>query len=113
MVFIFAITIPFDIRDLKVDAHTKVRTLPGRLGIKTAKYLAYLALVLMFLFAYLNYALLAYNSTNLILLSLSILISACCVHFSDKTENDYFFTGLVDGQMTLQFGLICLGHFFL
>ncbi len=111
--FIFAITIPFDIRDLKVDAHTKVRTIPGRLGIKTAKYLAYLALVLMLLFAFFNYALLAYNRTNLTLLSLSALISALCVHFSDKTENDYFFTGLVDGLMTLQFGLIYLGYFFL
>ena len=39
-VFIFAITIPFDIRDLKVDQHIEVKTIPSAIGEQGAKRLA-------------------------------------------------------------------------
>ena len=53
--FLFALILPFDIRDLKVDAHTRVKTLPSNLGIKRTKILAAFSLLLMLAFAGLNY----------------------------------------------------------
>ena len=41
MLFIFAITLPFDIRDLKIDAHINVKTIPATIGIPRTQRLAY------------------------------------------------------------------------
>jgi len=104
--FVFAITIPFDIRDLKVDQHLQVKTIPFIIGIPKSKRLAGILLLSAFLFALLLYNLSIYNGAVLFALSLSYLSSFLLINYSDKTEQDYFFTGLMDGTIILQFLLI-------
>lgn len=106
--FIFAITIPFDIRDLKVDAHTNVSTIPSRYGIPKAKALSTLLLALMVAMAFLNWTIGFYTFNTLLALSISALSTCFFIRYSDKVQDDYFFTGLIDGLMLLQFLLVLL-----
>lgn len=107
--FVFAITLPFDIRDLQVDAFTKVETLPARLGIRRTKGLAAAALLLMLALVAWNYRMDVYTLPQALALLLSALLSYALIHFSDRIRHDYYFTGLIDGMMTLQFLLVFAG----
>ncbi len=109
--FIFVITLPFDIRDLKVDAFTDVKTIPAKIGIPKTKLLAAISLALMLLMIYLNFHLGTYDLGTLLALSLSIFSTYLFIHFSDRMEHDYYFTGLMDGTMLLQFGLVWFFYF--
>jgi len=104
--FVFAITIPFDIRDLKVDQHIQVKTIPFLLGIPKSKQLAGFLLLFAFLLAFLLHLLHIYDRPILLALSLSYLSTYFLITYSDKTEQDYFFTGLMDGTMIIQFLLV-------
>lgn len=104
--FIFAITIPFDIRDLAQDEKAAVSTLPGALGILRAKRIALVSLVLMMILVTGNYWLGQYSTRILLALLLSALSSAYFIWKATPDKHDYYFTGLLDGTMIIQFGLI-------
>lgn len=104
--FIFAITLPFDIRDLKVDAHAEVKTIPAKIGISKTKLVAAISLALMLFMTFLNFQLGTYDSGTLLALTLSMVSTCFFIHYSDKMEHDYYFTGLMDGTMLIQFGLV-------
>ncbi len=106
--FIFAITLPFDIRDLKIDAHIEVKTIPGMIGIKKTKQLARFSLLMVLVLATLNWNLFFgyYSFGNLLGIFFSMCITLWLIEKSDQTDEDYFFTGLMDGTMILQFLLV-------
>jgi 4-hydroxybenzoate polyprenyltransferase len=104
--FIFAITLPFDIRDLKVDSHSEVRTIPAVIGIEKTKLLGTVSLTLAFSLALINWFSAGYNVNILLAISISFLSTWFFIRQSDKIKHDYFFTGLIDGTMILQFLLI-------
>lgn len=104
--FIFAITLPFDIRDLKVDAHSEVKTIPAVIGIDKTKWLGIGVLILAFLLSVSLYFLGTYNENTLLGLFISNLTTLYFVRLSDRIKHDYFFTGIMDGTMILQFVLI-------
>jgi len=104
--FVFALTLPFDIRDLKVDAYVGVRTLPARLGIRRTRLLAAAALTGMLLFSWLNYRMDVYDANTLAALISSAVLSYVLIHFADRVEHDYYFSGALDGMMLLQFLLV-------
>lgn len=106
--FIFAITIPFDIRDLWLDQARDVSTLPSSFGIQRAKQVAWLSLIVAALAVGANYYLHFYSLSTLIALFLSLLSSAYFIHLTRTDRHDYFFTGLLDGTMVLQCALIAL-----
>lgn len=106
--FVFAITIPFDIRDLEIDAFNKVKTLPAALGVRSSQRLGGLSLGLMLLLAALNYYWDVYALNDLVALVVSACLSGLLIFLSDRTRHDYFFSGLVDGMMVLQFLLVAL-----
>jgi len=106
--FIFAITLPFDIRDLRIDNHTQVKTLPAVMGVRAAIALALALLAIMLVFVWTNPG---YNGGVKIALSLSALASGALILFSGRAQHDYYFTGLMDGMMILQMGLVWLAPF--
>ena len=106
--FVFAITLPFDIRDLEVDRFSKVKTLPTILGVKKTKWLAGISILLMLLLSSLNYRIDAYSINNLVALILSGVSTFALIYFSDRFKQDYYFTGILDGTMILQFLLLLL-----
>ncbi len=108
MLFIFAITLPFDIRDLKIDEHIDVKTIPGIIGISKTKYLGAFSLLGVLVLAGMNWFLGIYTMWIFLALSISAVTTFFLINYSDKTEADYFFTGLMDGTMILQFLLVLL-----
>lgn len=104
--FIFAITLPFDIRDIKIDEHINVKTIPAVIGARKAKFLAYFCLVLMLIVVMINTQLGFYSFDNQTALIVSAITTGIFIRFSDKIEHDYFFTGLIDGTMIIQFLLV-------
>ena len=106
VLFVFSITLPFDIRDLKVDAHSDVKTIPTVIGIKRTKQLAALILFVTFLISIFLFWENFYSENVLLGLTLSYLSTLYFIFKSDKIKHDYFFTGVIDGTMILQFLLI-------
>lgn len=110
--FIFAITIPFDIRDLMMDQQAGVPTLPGTWGVAKAKRIAYWSLVIMMLSVGANVYLEFYNLIVFSALLGSALVSAFLIFLAHANRHDYFYSGLLDGVMILQFLLIYLSYIF-
>ncbi len=113
MFFIFAITLPFDIRDLKIDAHIDVKTIPSMIGIDKTKKLSLISLILVVVLAGANLYLGTYQISHLVGIILSCSSTLLFINYSDKTDADYFFTGLMDGTMILQFLMVLLAAYFL
>ncbi|MEE9438604.1 MAG: UbiA family prenyltransferase [Saprospiraceae bacterium] len=111
--FFIAITIPFDIRDIKVDHTNNVKTLPSLLGAKNAINLSSLLLVFAILLeAYIYFKFkLFFNGT--IALICTYLISIGLINRYSKKENDYYFSGIFDGLILLPYLLLLLCNFIL
>ncbi|GJM31311.1 MAG: hypothetical protein DHS20C18_03120 [Saprospiraceae bacterium] len=108
MFFIFAIALPFDIRDIKVDQYNKVKTIPTRFGIYTTKRITGVVLLFMMGMVLLNYQIDAYSAASCVALCLSAIQVFVLVYLSDRYQHDYFFSGLIDGAMILQFILVII-----
>ena len=102
--FAFALVIPFDIRDLEVDRHMRVKTFPGALGATPAVWLAFGMLALMLVFVFLN----SYSPGAKTGLACSATLTFALILFSRRVEHDYYFSGLLDGMLILQFLLVYL-----
>jgi 4-hydroxybenzoate polyprenyltransferase len=104
--FIVAITIPFDIRDLFQDQSNALRTIPVIFGEKKSLFLCqlFLATSLILLFVYTEKL-----DTNFWAISLSIFISGWLILKSRWKKNEYYYFLLLDGTMILQ--LIILQFF--
>ncbi len=103
--FVFCITLPFDIRDLKVDKHNNVNTLPAKLGLKNTLRLAFLLMIIFVLLCYINY-----DDAAFLALFISAISTYLLIYFSPKFTHDYYFTGLMDGTMIVQFLMLwCCG----
>lgn len=100
--FVFALTIPFDIRDMDFDALTNIKTLPLSIGLKKAKYLAFLCLIICIFLIFILNKNEIYSTKQTILLTISYLASSIVIYFTQKNRNDYFFYGLTDGMMIFQ-----------
>ena len=111
VLFVFAITLPFDIRDLKVDGHTGVETIPSQIGIKKTKKLASIVLFIVLLLAATNLLLDNYTMPTFIALAISCATTNWLIQRCDTVRNDYYFTGLIDGTMIFQFLLIFVATF--
>ena len=107
-IFLFAITIPFDIRDRDVDRSTDVFTLATRYNDLVLKRISWSALLIASLISILlfNQDLITFSSLLPILLT--YFLSAYLVHLTNEKRSDYFFTGLMDGTMILPIFFVLL-----
>jgi 4-hydroxybenzoate polyprenyltransferase len=101
--FIFALTIPFDLRDYLTDKKQKVRTLPAFLGKKQSILLALGVLTLLLpVIILVIYRLGVYSQPDAILLIVTNIATAILVGMSLVIRNDYYFTGILDGILIFQ-----------
>ncbi len=104
--FIFAIAIPFDIRDVRTDLHSGIRTLPLLLGIKGS---IKIALILLFAFV-LSAILQVYMHDLSIPIFLALLISgieaAIVIPLSSPKKPTLFFPIAIESSMVLQWALL-------
>ncbi len=109
--FIIAITIPFDIRDMDVDTETGLQTLPHILGITRSKILAISLLGLSAVVAYVLLAQGVYAQGILWSYAIFLTITALLIWRSHAGHSDYFYSGLLDGTMLLLY-LLLIGQQF-
>ncbi len=100
--FIFAITIPFDIRDMEQDLLSRTKTIPSTFHIKSSKLMAGIALCV----ALIIDAVLAgyygfYTPGSLMGFLLTYVLSLFLIFNSSPDKPDWYYTGLVDGTMLL------------
>lgn len=101
--FIFLITLPFDLRDARLDAYHAVKTIPTQVGVRFTRYLA-MAIALLWA---LSVALL-YPAPQWGALWASGVLALGLVLYAPKVQHDYYYTGLLDGTMLVQAGLVVL-----
>lgn len=102
--YVLAVTIPFDIRDLKYDSH-KQRTIPQVVGVTASKVISIVFLVcfsVIMLCCVEGYLLL--NPWFLV----SILVQMGLVLFMNERRSDLYCAGLIDGSIAL----LGLSYFF-
>jgi 4-hydroxybenzoate polyprenyltransferase len=107
--FIFALCIPFDIRDMDWDTQTNVKTIPLSIGVKNAKILGIFALIVAIVLVFILKNAEIYTSFQSFTQLGIYLISIFLIFLSDKNRTDYFFYGFVDGMIFLQ-SLLIITH---
>lgn len=100
--FIFALALPFDIRDQALDHSLGVRTLPMALGRRGTRALAVASLVLAAAAAAFNLYGGAYGPATCLALLLTFALTYAIVHLAHPHRPDAYFTGLADGVLLLQ-----------
>ena len=105
--FIYSLTVIFDIRDKKHDRNLGVWTLPMGVGIKNTRLLAILALIIFITICLFdpgmsNMSLLHYRES----LILSALITIAILAFADIKKKNSYYIVFVDGSMILQFLMV-------
>ncbi|MDG1914298.1 MAG: hypothetical protein P8I55_06880 [Crocinitomix sp.] len=94
-IFVAAITIPFDIRDIILD-ETEKKTIPQLLGERNSLWVASFMLVL-------NYALLLLTADQFLAFTLTALsLSIIFVRASSSDTGDIYFSFFIDGLLILQ-----------
>lgn len=106
--FIFALTIPFDIRDRASDRNMGVKTIPLSINTEKAKKLAYFSLILSFLMAGILVFMKNYSFWTLFKIGISLVITYFIIKKTDDTKDDYFYAFQVDGMMLLQSLIVIL-----
>jgi len=107
--FIFAITIPFDIRDLQLD-DLRQRTIPQVIGIEKS---IILAIALLFFATGLGWLCTAYSAAVFTGLLLSYVLTAIILAFVKKETKELYYSGFIDGTIALQTAAVVLAIYFL
>ncbi|HEY0055917.1 MAG TPA: hypothetical protein VGB63_11210 [Pedobacter sp.] len=106
--FIAAITVPFDIRDLFQDRSNELKTIPVILGERKSYMICqgFLLVYLIFLFLFT-----AQFNSDFFALTLTILLTGWLIFKSEWKRNEYYYFLYLDGTMILQFVLIFIFRF--
>lgn len=105
---IFAITLPFDIRDIQKDSISGVKTLPMVFGVGGSKILALVCLSSSGLLTIFHYFTGWHSGWLLIAETLSLILASVLVSLSEPDRHPWFFTGLLDGVMIFQATLLLM-----
>ncbi|MGZ3885592.1 MAG: UbiA family prenyltransferase [Bacteroidia bacterium] len=109
-IFVFAITLPFDIRDMSADTGSGLKTIPLLIGEKNTLLCSYFLLALFALIAFFHYSgtVLAFLWPALGLSAISTMVFIG----SRKLRGlRYYHYGILDGTMLLQGFLACLAYY--
>ena len=93
--FVFAITIPFDIRDLKYDSY-KLRTIPLFFGVPKARFIAIITLFICVIIAIFQSLENALISSNLLALILLYFMASIFIIKSDEYKGEMYFSFWVE-----------------
>jgi 4-hydroxybenzoate polyprenyltransferase len=108
--FIFAIAIPFDIRDMEADRRAGLKTVPLLLNETKALTLSYLSLLVFFLISFFHYQL---RNDWFIIGAFGISALTTFLVIGQKTfrKRCWYYSGILDGTMVFQ-GLLVLAFYY-
>ncbi|WP_223265841.1 UbiA family prenyltransferase [Vicingus serpentipes] len=101
--FILAITLPFDIRDLRYDLAANVKTIPAKIGVKKTIVLSELLLVVFMILKYYQLNLNHISYEQFTATSIALFITGILIAFSSPKRPELFFSGLIEGTMVLMY----------
>ncbi len=105
--FVFAITVPFDIRDLPYD-DPEARTFPQVLGVKGAKGLALSALSLFLILALVRLQSVSPDPALMVGYTVTAGVTGALIAKADPRKPSLYYEGGLDGTMPLMAGLLLL-----
>lgn len=110
-IFVFAITIPFDIRDMKNDEQAGLQTIPLIIGEKRAMQVANIYMILFLALCFFHYynTVLAFTLPAFVISALTTLLFLNSKKLKSITHYHYF---ILDGTILLQGLLVCLSYYF-
>jgi 4-hydroxybenzoate polyprenyltransferase len=108
--YILAVTLPFDIRDIEIDQKISVNTIPSYLGIHRTYVLVNTLLLICYVLSlavcnFLNIL----TVTTAILMGLSLLSTYTLIVISKGKDSDYYYSGLIDGAILLKSIIVIIG----
>jgi 4-hydroxybenzoate polyprenyltransferase len=107
-----AICIPFDIRDISIDAAENVSTLPHKLGEKITRNLALIFTLIYCLLIIGEYIANIISMPSLIALLVSMSVTFVLILFSSSKRNEYYYVAGIDGTMILQGVLMIIAGYY-
>lgn len=111
LTFIFAIAIPFDIRDIEYDSKNGIKTIPVIFGEKAALLISGFALLLSLAFAFISYS---ENQTDFVFMGylISIIVSGIAIFSKRLQSKKYYHHGILDGSVLLHGALLIICFYF-
>ncbi len=107
--FAFAVTLPFDRKDLEIDKMNNVKTIPAVIGVEKMYLLCYgLLICSLVIHGYLQLAVLHNNFRSFLPLIISISATIFIIFLTKKRDDKFLYFGLLDGMLILQFILVWL-----
>ena len=100
--FVFAITIPFDIRDLKYDAQN-LQTIPLFFGVEKARFMAVIAVFICGIIAIFQSLENALISSNLLALILLYFVASIFIAKSDESKGEMYFSFWIESLCILAY----------
>ena len=107
-IFIFAITLPFDIRDLAHDRSSGLTTFANTLGVQGVKTLSNILLVSIAVLAMLSAFAGYYKHGHAAAMILSCLVTGMLISRLDEDSSEWMYAGFLEGTMLDQFIWILL-----
>lgn len=104
--FLFAITLPFDIRDLEFDVQTNLKTFPVAIGVGNTKLIS-VAMIIGFLVSeYLRYIMFDGSLSVFFAMIVSGVTTLALIAFARPNGSEYFYSLGLEGTMIVQLILV-------
>ena len=108
VIFIFLITLPFDIRDMRIDEEGGLLTIPIEIGLKNTYRICYGLLttgILLFFLQIIGVAI----STEIIISGFIIYgLTHLAIELTKNKQNDFYYSGLLDGTLVMRGIVVCM-----
>jgi 4-hydroxybenzoate polyprenyltransferase len=98
--FIFAICIPFDIRDVKYD-NIKLKTIPIVFGVSRSKLISFISLLFVIIISTFQYWNNKLSIGFFVAISLSCIVSSIFIEKSNGKKSDFYFSFWVESLSIL------------
>lgn len=101
--FLLALTLAFEIKDMHGDEQHNLKTLPLAIGVANTKLLAQGILAVLVAINIVQYFFFNIPLSNMIAVNLSLLLSIICIQPLTEHTGDYWYYLVLDGMMVVQF----------
>ncbi len=108
LIYIIAITLPFDIRDIRIDTSLVTKTIPQVIGVSKT-YILIGTLVLIGFLLYACSAFISNLSSVIPYIIAAYLLSIIALYVSKGKKSDYYYSGLLDGVIGVRSLIIIVG----
>ncbi|MFN8288231.1 MAG: UbiA family prenyltransferase [Chitinophagales bacterium] len=110
--FVMALTMAFEIKDIAADRAYGIKTLPMQLGVTGTKRLAQGVLLLLLVVNFMQYYLSEVSFGNIMAVNVSVLLSIACIQPLTEQTGDVWYYFVLDGMMFIQFVFVFIAYNF-